>query len=165
MTNEIDLQKMARRLGERAMTESKLDRMLTDERLRWLKSRGAAGGSLPEFKVHIGKLFETDSAWRDAADDALAGKMLAFFETGRMPKEPPPVDENEQTVLAEFATVRDALTDALLAQGRAKTKAEVTEADRLMTIAETALERAGGNKDTFLRDLHDAVWPARETRN
>ena len=51
-------------MGER---DSKLDRMMREEKERWLKSCGAAGGSLTEFQAHLAKLVETDSEWRDAA--------------------------------------------------------------------------------------------------
>ena len=46
-----------------SMTDSRFDRMIVEEKLRWLESRGAAGGSFAEFSAHIRALIETDKSW------------------------------------------------------------------------------------------------------
>jgi hypothetical protein len=123
--------------------------MMRDEKERWLKSRGAAGGSLSEFQAHLTKLMETDSEWRDAAAAYKAGRK-------RLPK-PRPIKESDGTteVHREHATVRDLYSHADFMQKRAKTKAERAAAERMMDAADVARERAGGKLDTPLRNLRD----------
>ena len=142
------------------MTDSKFDRMVREERDRWLKSRGDAGGSFAEFKAHIGRLVRTDDAWAAAFVEHVADEVWA---DRKLPKQLP-IDENERQVHPEFATVRDLIRHADLMQKRAKTKAERAAADAMMMAAETARERAGGKLDTPLRYIRDKFWPARETR-
>jgi hypothetical protein len=154
---------------KRSNTDSKFDRMIVEEKVRWLESRGAQGGSLAEFSAHIRTLVETDEAWKDAHIEALAGHLVDAYKAGRLPKRwprPRPIKASDDTRLVHInaATVRDFLAHADLMQKQAKTKAARAEADAAMMAAETAMERAGGNLDAPLRDVSDEVWPARETR-
>lgn len=147
-------------------SESKLDHMVADEELRWLRNRGPAGGSLAEFRAHISMLMQTDDEWRALAIQWYAEKLVAACKAGRkrLPKTRPIKGDDETQVHVDFATVADFISHADLLQKRAKTKAERAEADALMMAAETARERAGGKLDTPLRDIRDQVWPASETR-
>jgi hypothetical protein len=149
------------------MTDNKLNRMMREEHDCWLKSRGPDGGSLNEFQAHLAKLMETNSEWRNAAIEEYADAVFAAWKAlrTRMPK-PRPLRPSEDTkqVHRDFATVRDLYGHADFMLKQAKTKAQRAEAERLMDVADMARERAGGNLDFKMRDLVDAVWPARDTR-
>lgn len=148
-------------------SDSKLYRMIDKEELRWLRSRGAAGGTLAEFTAHITMLMETDDEWRALAIEQYAEKLVAAYKAGRkrLSKPRPIKGADETRVHMDHATVADFIGHADFLQRRAKTKAERAEADAMMMAAETARERAGGNLDTPLRAVSDEAWPARETRN
>jgi hypothetical protein len=138
------------------MDDSKFHRMAREEKRRWLKSRGDAGGSLTEFTAHLTKLIQIDKSWSDAAREQFVASL------GRNG----PIRESDNTtqVHADFVTVRDLLHHARFTSRQAKTKAERAEADRLMDAADVAKERAGGDLEMKLRDIKDQVWPASETR-
>ena len=145
------------------MDDSKFYRMVREEKRRWLKSRGVAGGSLTEFKAHLTKLIQTDSEWRDASAEDFADRL--FDKAGRIRrlKPQPEIDDTTQ-VRIDHVTVRDLIEHARIVSRQAKTKAQRAKADRLMDAADVAKERAGGNLDIKVRDIRDQVWPARETR-
>jgi hypothetical protein len=109
---------------------------------------------------------QTDDEWRGAAIEQYAEKLVAAYKAGRKRiRRPQPIkDDGARQVHIDSATVRDFIGHADLLQKRARTRAERAEADAAMMAAETARERAGGKLDTPLRDVSDAAWPERETR-
>jgi hypothetical protein len=144
------------------MDDSKFYRMAREEKRRWLKSRGDAGGSLTEFTAHLTKLIQIDKSWSDAARE----QFVASLGRNGLPPKQRPIRESDNTtqVHADFVAVRDLLHHARFTSRQAKTKAERAEADRPMDAAHVAKERAGGDLEMKLRDIKDQVWPASETR-
>jgi hypothetical protein len=154
--------------GENVMKAiSELDRMVSEERERWLKSRGEAGGSFAEFTAHISTLIRTDDEWRAAAIQKYAEKLVAAYKAGRLPKrmrKPRPIKGGGETqVHVDFATVGDFISHADLLQKRAKIRAERAEADAAMMAAETARERRRQPGRLFARHSRPGVARQRNT--
>jgi hypothetical protein len=144
---------------------------LRKERDSWLESRGAAGGTEAEFEAHVTGLLETDDSKRAALLEAFAQDYVMaeskkiearLAEIAFPPRCGNPADD--ELVHVNHATVGDLCCHAVTMLRRAKTKAQRIEADRLMMAAAAAKERAGGSYAVLLRDIHDKVWPASETR-
>lgn len=59
-----------------SVTDSKFDRMVSEERVRWLKRRGETVGSLADFALHINVLIQANNNWADAAAEKTADDLF-----------------------------------------------------------------------------------------